>query len=222
MKPRGAEHNPPRGAPEVVRAKTLRGRGIGAHDGFRPMLPAFTFANTPRLQLRPMVPQEARELLAVVVSSREELGRFMTWPREMRDIEHARRFVRVGRESWLLERTVRLGIYDRATGALLGNVELDAVDLRRGQAELGYWVRTDRARRGIATEAARAMLRYAFETLRLHKVRADVAVGNHGSARVLEKLGFTREGTLREDRPIGALWVDHWRYGLLAREATVA
>lgn len=66
------------------------------------------------------------------------------------------------------------------------------------------------------------MLRYAFETLRLHKVRADVAVGNHGSARVLEKLGFTREGTLREDRPIGALWVDHWRYGLLAREATVA
>lgn len=182
------------------------------------MLPPFTFANTPRLQLRPMVPQEARELLAVVAASRAELGLFMGWPRDMHDIEHARRFVRIGREAWLLERTVRLGVFERETGALLGNVELDGVDLRRAQAEIGYWIRSDRARRGYATEAARAMLRYAFETLKLHKVRADVAVGNHGSARVLEKLGFVREGTLREDRPIGTVWCDHWRYGLLARE----
>lgn len=182
------------------------------------MLPAFTFANTPRLQLRPMAPQEARELLALVAASREELGRFMSWPKEMRDLDHARRFIRVGRESWLAERTVRLGVYERETGALLGNVEIDNVDLRRGQAELGYWVRSDCARRGIATEAARPMLRYAFETLRLHKVRADVAVGNHGSARVLEKLGFQREGTLREDRSVGGVWTDHWRFGVLARE----
>jgi RimJ/RimL family protein N-acetyltransferase len=62
------------------------------------------------------------------------------------------------------------------------------------------------------------MLRYAFESLRMHKVRADVAVGNGASARVLEKLGFVREGTLREDRPVGNVFVDHWRYGLLARE----
>ena len=46
----------------------------------------------------------------------------------------------------------------------------------------------------------------------------DVAVGNGASARVLEKLGFVREGTLREDRPVGNVFVDHWRYGLLARE----
>ena len=38
------------------------------------------------------------------------------------------------------------------------------------------------------------------------------------SARVLDKLGFVREGTLREDRAIGGIWADHWRYGLLARE----
>ena len=62
------------------------------------------------------------------------------------------------------------------------------------------------------------MLRYAFETLRLHKVRADVAVGNVASARVLEKLGFQREGLLREDRPVGGAFVDHWRYGLLTQE----
>ena len=182
------------------------------------MLPPFAFANTPRLQLRPLVMQEARELLSVVVASRETLGRYMSWPREMVELDHARRFVKVGREQWMAGRTMRLGVFERESGALVGNVELDGVDLRRRQAELGYWVRGDRENLGYAAEAARSMVRYAFETLRLHKVRADVAVGNAASARVLEKLGFVREGTLREDRPVGHVFVDHWRYGLLAQE----
>lgn len=182
------------------------------------MLPPFSFGDTARLQLRPLVLGEARELLHAVMASRDELGRFMAWPREMYDVVQARHYVRLGREAGLAARAMRLGIFDRGSGELLGSAELDSVDLRRSQAELGYWVRTDRTRRGVATEAAWAMLRYGFETLRLHKVRADVAVGNHGSARVLEKLGFTREGLLREDRPIADVFVDHWRYGLLARE----
>jgi [ribosomal protein S5]-alanine N-acetyltransferase len=182
------------------------------------MLPAIPFGDTARLQLRPLVMNEARELLALVTSSRAELGRFMSWPREMYEMEHARHFVRMGREAWLAGRTVRLGVFERETGALAGSVELDAIDLRRSQGELGYWIRADRCRKGYATEAARPMLRYAFETLRLHKVRADVAVGNHGSARVLDKLGFSREGVLREDRAIGGDYVDHWRFGLLERE----
>lgn len=182
------------------------------------LLPTFTYSNTPRLQLRPMVHQEARELLAVVAASRAELGRFMSWPREMFEIDQARHFVRLSREGWLQGRLARMGIFERGTGELLGSAELDAIDLRRSQAELGYWVRADRARRGYATEAAWTVLRYGFEALRLHKVRADVAVGNHASARVLEKLGFAREGTLREDRAVGGVFTDHWRYGLLARE----
>ncbi len=182
------------------------------------MLPVFAYGNTPRLQLRPLVLQEARELLTVVAVSRPELGQFMSWPRELFDLDQARRFVKLGRDGWLAARTVRLGIFERPSGALVGSAEIDGVDLRRSQAELGYWVRSDRASRGYATEAARAMLRYGFATLRLHKIRADVAVGNHPSARVLEKLGFVREGTLREDRPVGSVFLDHWRYGLLGRD----
>jgi ribosomal-protein-alanine N-acetyltransferase len=185
-------------------------------------LPALAGPYTARLALRPLATKDARELLSIVAISRAELGRFMTWPREMTDLEHARRFIALGREGWLTERTARFGMIDRATGELLGTVELDAVDFRRSQAELGYWIRTDRAGRGFTTEAARAALFYAFGTLSLHKVRADVAVGNTPSARVLEKLGFSLEGTLREDRPIGGVFTDHWRYGLLARDFTAS
>ena len=147
------------------------------------MLPAFPFGDTARLQLRPLVAHEARALLAIVAGSRDELGRFMSWPRDMIGIDQARQFVRIGREAWLQARTARLGVFDRASGELLGSVELDAIDLRRSQAELGYWIRSDRTRRGYAAEAAWAALRYAFETLQIHKVRADVAVGNQASGR---------------------------------------
>jgi RimJ/RimL family protein N-acetyltransferase len=182
------------------------------------MLPTFPFTHTARVEFRPLGAGDARELLAVVATSRAQLGRFMSWPREMLELEQARRFVRLGRDGWLAERTVRLGLFERSSGALLGSIELDGVDLRRSQAELGYWVRTDRQGLGYATEAAFFALRYGFETLRLHKVRADVAVGNGASARVLEKLGFKREGLLREDRTVGGVFTDHWRYGLLSRE----
>ncbi len=182
------------------------------------MLPSFSPGATARLHLRPLVMNEARELLAVVSASRDELGRYMSWPREFHEVAQAREFVRVGREGWMQSRTVRLGLFERGTGALIGSAELDGIDARRSQAELGYWIRTDRCRKGYAAEASRAMLHFAFETLRLHKVRADVAVGNFASARVLEKLGFAREGTLREDRSVGGVFVDHWRFGLLERE----
>jgi RimJ/RimL family protein N-acetyltransferase len=181
-------------------------------------LPVLPGPYTARLALRALTPKEARELLMIVAKSRAELGRFMTWPREMMDLDHARRFIALGREGWLTERTARFGMFDRISGELLGTVELDGVDYRKSQAELGYWIRTDRAGFGYTTEGARALLHYAFATLSLHKVRADVAVGNVSSAKVLDKLGFTHEGTLREDRPIGGVFTDHWRYGLLARE----
>lgn len=182
------------------------------------MLPVLGTTVTARLQLRFLTMNEARELLAVVAASRPELGRFMSWPRELHELEHARRFVRFGRDGWLAGRTVRMGMFERASGILVGSVELDGIDLRRSQAELGYWVRTDRSSVGYATEGGRVLVRYGFETLKLHKIRADVAVGNDASARVLEKLGFHREGMLREDRPVGGVFTDHWRYGLLARE----
>jgi RimJ/RimL family protein N-acetyltransferase len=181
-------------------------------------LPTLSGPYTARTVLRPLAARDAKELLGVVQYSRNELGRFMTWPREMNELEQARRFIALAREGWLADRTARFAMFERTTNELLGTVELDGIDLRRSQAELGYWIRSDRTGRGYTTECARHLLQYAFVNLSLHKVRADVAVGNVPSVRVLEKLGFKQEGTLREDRPIGGVFTDHWRFGMLASE----
>jgi [ribosomal protein S5]-alanine N-acetyltransferase len=72
--------------------------------------------------------------------------------------------------------------------------------------------------KGHATEAVRAMLRWAYETLDLNRVEAELDTRNAASARVLEKLGFEREGLRREDCVVLGEVSDSWIYGLLRRD----
>ena len=62
------------------------------------------------------------------------------------------------------------------------------------------------------------MLQWAFDTLDLNRVQAETDTRNAASARVLEKLGFVREGTLREDCVVNGDVSDSWVYGLIRRE----
>jgi RimJ/RimL family protein N-acetyltransferase len=85
-------------------------------------------------------------------------------------------------------------------------------------ASLGYCFGDAAWGHGYATEAARVLLRWAFETLDLNRVQAETDTRNVASARVLEKLGFVREGTLREDCVVNGEVSDSWVYGLIRRE----
>jgi [ribosomal protein S5]-alanine N-acetyltransferase len=85
-------------------------------------------------------------------------------------------------------------------------------------ASLGYCLSDAAWGHGYATEAGRAVLRWAFDTLDLNRVQAEVDTRNAASARVLEKLGFLREGTLREDCIVDGVVSDSWVYGLIRRE----
>lgn len=88
-------------------------------------------------------------------------------------------------------------------------------DQRR--AEIGYSVRKDQWGRGIATEATTALIGFSFDTLGLRRIEADVDPRNDGSIRVLEKLGFEREGYLRERWELQGEIQDAILFGLLQR-----
>ncbi|MBN1952804.1 MAG: GNAT family N-acetyltransferase [Bacteroidales bacterium] len=68
---------------------------------------------------------------------------------------------------------------------------------------------------GFATEVAKALIRFGFNRLKLHKVEAGVATGNKRSIRVLEKCGMTREGLRRKILPIRGEWVDNYHYAIV-------
>ncbi|UPK74112.1 GNAT family N-acetyltransferase [Nocardioidaceae bacterium SCSIO 66511] len=85
-------------------------------------------------------------------------------------------------------------------------------------ASLGYCLAESAWGHGYATEAAGALLGWAFDTVDLNRVQAETDTRNLASARVLEKLGFVREGTLREDCIVNGDVSDSWVYGLLRRD----
>ena len=76
-------------------------------------------------------------------------------------------------------------------------------------ASLGYWAGEMYAGQGYITAAVRAVVRYAFEDLELHRVEAACQPDNIASRRVLEKAGFEHEGMARAYLKINGAWRDH-------------
>ena len=87
--------------------------------------------------------------------------------------------------------------------------------------ELGYWLAEHLWGKGIATEAVDALVRFAFAEYPVHRVQARVIAGNAASERVLEKVGFRREGVLRAALYRRERFEDLTMFGLLRGEMTV-
>lgn len=85
-------------------------------------------------------------------------------------------------------------------------------------AELAYWIAHEHWNEGYATAAVAAILEYGFDELGLHRVKAATFADNEASQRVLEKVGFDREGVAREEAYVEGAWRDCVNYGLLESE----
>ena len=104
-------------------------------------------------------------------------------------------------------------------GRIVGGVNLNEVVRGAFQnAYLGYWVDGACAGRGVATEAVRQAVAFAFGAGRLHRVQAAVIPRNAASLRVLEKCGFREEGLARRYLRIAGRWEDHRIFALTAED----
>jgi ribosomal-protein-alanine N-acetyltransferase len=107
----------------------------------------------------------------------------------------------------------------RVEGRLAGQVTLDNVvrgALRSGY--LGYWIDRAVAGRGMTSLAVALVCDHAFGDVGLHRVEADIRPENLPSQRLVERLGFQREGLLRRYLDIDGAWRDHYAYALLAED----
>jgi RimJ/RimL family protein N-acetyltransferase len=114
--------------------------------------------------------------------------------------------------------SVVFAITHRTDDALLGAIGLE-LNAEQQRAELGYWVGKPYWNAGYCTEAARAVVRYAFEALGLRRVFAYHFGRNPASGRVMHKIGMRREGTLRQHTIKWGAIDDLEVYGLLRAEA---
>jgi ribosomal-protein-alanine N-acetyltransferase len=139
-----------------------------------------------------------------------------TWPADDLSRSAFRRRIRRYTEDLRTDQGYAFLIIRSADDALVGGLTL--ANIRRGVAQagsLGYWMGQPHARHGYMTAAVRAVIPFAFTTLRLHRLEAACIPTNTGSIRLLENTGFVREGYARDYLCINGIWQDHLLYGRL-------
>ena len=124
-------------------------------------------------------------------------------------------------EAWISkprdENTVNFAITLREGGALAGGMGL-VVSRQHERGELGYWIAVPYWGLGYATEAARAVLRYGFEEMRVNRIFAEHFSRNAASGRVMQKLGMRHEGSLRQHLVKWGETIDVELYGILRED----
>ena len=116
-------------------------------------------------------------------------------------------------------REFSFGIYPKGGSYLIGHISLYAVKrLPYNSAFIGYSIDETYTRKGLATEAVKEVVKFAFEKVKLHRIEAYVSPKNEGSIKVLENANFIREGMLRELLYINGKWEDHYLYSLLRED----
>lgn len=171
--------------------------------------------HTPRLRLRPFTDAEAGPLFTL--HSNTLVMRYWDSP-PWSERARAERFIAMCRKVADEGTGARLAIDRASDGAFIGWCHLTEWDSVHRSASLGYCLDDAVWGHGYATEAARAVLQWAFDTLDLNRVQAETDTRNVASARVLEKIGFVREGTLREECVVNGEVSDTWVFGLIRRE----
>lgn len=170
---------------------------------------------TPRLLLRPLGESDAEDLFDIFAD--EKVMRYWSsapWSAiDMAQDSIARDLAALPKGEHL-----RLGISAMAGGRLIGTCTLFGFVQHSRRAELGYALASTAWGQGFMNEALTGFLQHGFTRLRLNRVEADIDPRNGASARTLERLGFTREGFMRERWIVGAEVSDTAFYGLLARE----
>jgi ribosomal-protein-serine acetyltransferase len=166
----------------------------------------------PGATLRPYVLDDAEELYALVEANRERLNPWMPWPEFTRGPDDQRTWV-----AEHLDDLEGLGLW--SDGRLVGGVGLHPGAFGIS-AEIGYWIDGVHEGRGLVTAAVRALIDLGFRDLGVHRIVIRAGVDNLRSRAIPERLGFTREGVLREDGKgsDGHGFHDLVVYGLLSDE----
>ena len=174
---------------------------------------------TDRLVLVRFSKRDHDTLDEAIRASLPDLNQWLPWAQM--DYHHGDTsgFIRESMKAWKEDRAWDYSLRRREEPARhLGNVSIWTSSKLGKIGEIGYWVRSDETSIGICTEAVQVVLREAFGTMGYHKVVLRIAIGNYASEQVAEKLGFTKEGILREELLIRGNWLDHSLWSLLDRE----
>ena len=171
--------------------------------------------DAPRVRLRWLTEADVDALYAVF--SDRGMMRYWSSP-AMTERKEAEDYLRRIHEGFAARSLFQWGAELKQERRIIGTCTLFHLDPANAKAELGYGLGSADWGKGYMSEALTALLDFAFGTLRLRRLEADVDPRNENSLRILDRLGFHREGLLRERWNVAGEIQDTVFCGLLAKE----
>jgi RimJ/RimL family protein N-acetyltransferase len=154
---------------------------------------------TPRLLIRPKQVGDGTITSAAVAETWDELHKWMRWAENPDEFTAESMEIRNRQvmASFILRESIELIGIEAGTGTAVIWCGLHDIDWQAHQCDTGYWVRKRAQGQGFATEAANALVRYAFGALGIRRIGLTHSGGNEASRRIAERLGFSFEGIQR-------------------------
>ncbi len=162
---------------------------------------------TERLRIRCPLTGDGPELFAAIRESHDELKPWMPWVESHKTTDNSEESARRGWVEFLERSDLRMHLFLKDSGTLVGSSGLHRIDWSVPKFEIGYWCRTRFAGQGYITEAVRGISDFAFDVLDANRLEIRCDSLNHRSVKVAKRAGFHLEGELRnaEVGPDGSL-----------------
>lgn len=172
----------------------------------------FPILETERLILREITKDDAQGIFACF--SNENVTRYYGQD-TLVNIEQAEQFVEFFSKNYAEKRGVRWGIERKGTKGIIGTVGFNAWSPKHKRAEIGYEINPEQWRKGYTSEALLKIISYGFESMGLTRIGAVVFIDNAASNSLLSKMGFQKEGILRQNMYQNGKAHDTYVYSLL-------
>lgn len=153
---------------------------------------------SPRLELRKHTQDLAETMYSYVDQDRERLRMFLPWVDMTRSVDDETAYIKMSHASWEKGTLFDYGLFERETGTYLGNIGVHNIAWAHDRCELGYWILGKFEGKGFVSEAVEALEKVCFG-MGFHRVEIRCCSINPRSAAVPRRLGYSLDGTLKEN-----------------------
>ncbi|HLQ72963.1 MAG TPA: GNAT family protein [Bacillota bacterium] len=169
-----------------------------------------------RLTVRMLKTSDAEPLYQLIKQSKPYLRQWLPWIDDGVTLSYCEELIENNFLAHATRSSLTIGVfYD---GRIVGIVTFNKYNWRNRIGYIGYWLGEPYQGKGIMTESVKALIQYGFTKLRLNRVEIHCATENIKSQAIPKRLGFKKEGHLREAEWLYDHFVDHFVYGLLTSD----